>query len=80
MLRAHRQAWAWQDEWVGLTIEDIRKLEEEAAAYLQQVMSSEKNAQPTDSDEEEDSNSDIFFDCIDQPSPHAVVSDCRGFK
>ena len=29
MLRAHRQAWAWQDEWVGLTIDDIRKLEKE---------------------------------------------------
>lgn len=29
MLRAHRQAWAWQDEWVGLTIADIRKLERE---------------------------------------------------
>lgn len=29
MLRAHKQAWAWQDEWVGLTITDIRKLERE---------------------------------------------------
>ena len=29
MLRAHRQAWAWQDEWVGLTIADIRRLERE---------------------------------------------------
>ena len=29
MLRAHRQVWAWQDEWVGLTIDDIRKLEKE---------------------------------------------------
>lgn len=70
MLRAHRQAWSWQDEWTGLTIADIRLLEQEAAAYLQQVMNgSEKNAEPTDSDEE-DSSSDIFFDCVDQSPPH----------
>ena len=35
MLRAHRQAWAWQDEWVGLTIDDIRKLELETKLILQ---------------------------------------------
>ena len=29
MLRAHRQAWAWQDEWMGLTMDDIRRLERE---------------------------------------------------
>ncbi|VEL19169.1 unnamed protein product [Protopolystoma xenopodis] len=34
MVRAHRQAWTWQDEWYGLTIEDIRKLEHEAAREL----------------------------------------------
>jgi hypothetical protein len=68
MLRAHRQAWAWQDEWFGLTINDIRKLEDEAALYLHQVMNGpEKNT--TDSDEE-DANSDIFFDCLDQSPPH----------
>ncbi len=38
MLRAHRQAWAWQDEWVGLTIEDIRKLEAETQLILQQKL------------------------------------------
>lgn len=37
MLRAHRQAWAWQDEWVGLTMKDIRALEEDAAEYLSKV-------------------------------------------
>ena len=35
MLRAHRQAWAWQDEWVGLTMDDIRKLELETKLILQ---------------------------------------------
>ncbi|PAA86408.1 hypothetical protein BOX15_Mlig010626g1 [Macrostomum lignano] len=38
MLRAHRQAWAWQDEWVGLTMADIRQLEAETAAALQDKM------------------------------------------
>ncbi len=34
MLRAHRQAWAWQDEWVGLTMDDIRKLERETQVQV----------------------------------------------
>lgn len=39
MLRAHRQAWAWQDEWNGLTIEDIRKIERDTAEALKLKMS-----------------------------------------
>ena len=34
MLRAHRQAWAWQDEWCDLTMDDIRRLEKEAQIEL----------------------------------------------
>ncbi|XP_068241637.1 protein retinal degeneration B isoform X2 [Palaemon carinicauda] len=34
MLRAHRQAWAWMDEWWGLTIDDIRNIEQETQALL----------------------------------------------
>ncbi|XP_071529989.1 protein retinal degeneration B isoform X1 [Panulirus ornatus] len=34
MLRAHRQAWAWMDEWWGLTIEDIRNIEKETQSLL----------------------------------------------
>lgn len=34
MLRAHKQAWAWQDEWHGLTLEDIRRLEQEVSFFL----------------------------------------------
>uniref|UniRef100_A0A914C020 DDHD domain-containing protein n=1 Tax=Acrobeloides nanus TaxID=290746 RepID=A0A914C020_9BILA len=67
MLRAHRQAWAWQDEWVGLTIQDIRRLEEDAALYLSKVMS---NAQSVES-VESDSSSDVFFDCYDFSPPHS---------
>ena len=38
MLRAHRQAWAWQDEYHGLTIEDIRELERKTQEALQARM------------------------------------------
>ncbi|XP_060641491.2 membrane-associated phosphatidylinositol transfer protein 2 isoform X4 [Anolis sagrei] len=38
MVRAHRQAWCWQDEWYGLTIEDIRQLERETQLMLAQKM------------------------------------------
>lgn len=32
---AHRQAWAWQDEWHGLTMEAIREFERETQLLLQ---------------------------------------------
>ena len=38
MLRAHRQAWAWQDEWEGLTMSDIRRLERETQLILQRKL------------------------------------------
>lgn len=38
MLRAHRQAWAWQDEWFGMNMEDIRALERETQALLAKKM------------------------------------------
>ncbi|GFS12940.1 membrane-associated phosphatidylinositol transfer protein 1, partial [Elysia marginata] len=38
MLRAHRQAWAWQDEYHGLTLEDIRALERETQLALAEKM------------------------------------------
>ncbi|KAF6768690.1 hypothetical protein AHF37_08671 [Paragonimus kellicotti] len=38
MVRAHRQVWTWQDEWYGLTIEDIRRLEAETASALASKM------------------------------------------
>ncbi len=34
MVSAHRQAWTWQDEWYGLTMTEIRRLEAETAAAL----------------------------------------------
>lgn len=38
MFRAHRQAWAWQDEWFGLTMDDIRELERQTQLALQKKM------------------------------------------
>ncbi|XP_012637653.1 membrane-associated phosphatidylinositol transfer protein 2 isoform X1 [Microcebus murinus] len=46
MVRAHRQAWCWQDEWYGLSMEHIRELEKEA-----QLMLSRKMAQFNEEDE-----------------------------
>ncbi|XP_029422408.1 membrane-associated phosphatidylinositol transfer protein 2 isoform X3 [Nannospalax galili] len=38
MVRAHRQAWCWQDEWFGLNMENIRELEREAQLMLSRKM------------------------------------------
>ncbi|CAG5867723.1 unnamed protein product [Menidia menidia] len=51
MVRAHRQAWCWQDEWYGLTIDDIRLLELETQLALakkmaQYSLSEEGGAEP----------------------------------
>ena len=43
---AHRQVWCWQDEWVDLTLSDIRRLEAETAQYLQKVMQGELDSIP----------------------------------
>lgn len=40
MLRAHRQAWCWQDEYHGLTMDDIRRLERETQLALKAKMAS----------------------------------------
>ena len=42
MLRAHRQAWVWQDEWHGLSIEDIREIERKTAEELKRKMRGEE--------------------------------------
>jgi hypothetical protein len=48
MLRAHRQAWAWQDEYYGLTIEDIRRLERETQLALEEKMAAQQAAEDED--------------------------------
>lgn len=49
MLRAHRQAWAWQDEWHGLTMDDIREIERQTQLALKRKM-----GQDLDEEDEED--------------------------
>jgi hypothetical protein len=67
LLKSHLKAWIWQDEWVGLKLEDIRKLENETALYLSKVMSS--NNKPQENPGDSDSSSDVFFDCNDGSPP-----------
>uniref|UniRef100_A0A3Q1I5M0 DDHD domain-containing protein n=1 Tax=Anabas testudineus TaxID=64144 RepID=A0A3Q1I5M0_ANATE len=45
MVRAHRQAWCWQDEWYGLTMEDIRQLELETQLALARKMAQYSQAE-----------------------------------
>lgn len=45
MVRAHRQAWAWQDEWNGLTMEDIREIERQTQLALQEKMGGAENGE-----------------------------------
>ena len=43
ILRAHRQAWCWQDEYQGLTLADIRRLEDETQRELNRRMAQFQN-------------------------------------
>lgn len=44
MLIAHRQAWCWQDEFMHLTMSDIRRMEAETMKRLMSVMHSDEAA------------------------------------
>lgn len=61
MVRAHRQAWAWQDEWIGLTMEDIREIERQTQVTLQRKMAAAEAAERGEAidgyeDEDDDNN------------------------
>lgn len=43
MVKAHQQAWIWQDEWFDLTMDDVRKIELETQEYLKKCMALEGN-------------------------------------
>lgn len=38
MLESHRQAWIWQDEWIGMSLEEIRKMEKDTQGELLGMM------------------------------------------
>uniref|UniRef100_A0A8C9Y1A5 Phosphatidylinositol transfer protein membrane associated 2 n=1 Tax=Sander lucioperca TaxID=283035 RepID=A0A8C9Y1A5_SANLU len=77
MVRAHRQAWCWQDEWYGLTMEDIRQLELETQLAL-----ATKMAQFSQAEEATEANGDApeiirFFSLsrssyVLNPSRHSI--------
>jgi hypothetical protein len=52
MVRAHRQAWCWQDEYFGLTMEDIRRLERETQMALKEKMAHADEGWDADGDTE----------------------------
>ncbi|XP_060064604.1 protein retinal degeneration B-like [Ylistrum balloti] len=56
MLRAHRQAWCWQDEWFGLKLSDIRQLELETQLALAAKMAATTNHNEDDELQEENQN------------------------
>ncbi|XP_038200994.1 membrane-associated phosphatidylinositol transfer protein 2 isoform X10 [Arvicola amphibius] len=66
MVRAHRQAWCWQDEWYGLTMENIRELEREV-----QLMLSRKMAQYA----EEEGTSELCKDSSPQVQASTAASE-----
>ncbi|XP_035496011.2 membrane-associated phosphatidylinositol transfer protein 2 isoform X3 [Scophthalmus maximus] len=69
MVRAHRQAWCWQDEWYGLTMEDIRQLELETQLAL-----ASKMAQFSQADEATEANGGAPSPDKDQEVKEAISS------
>ncbi|KAL5109813.1 Membrane-associated phosphatidylinositol transfer protein 2 [Taenia crassiceps] len=62
MVSAHRQAWTWQDEWYGLTMTQIRKLEAETAKALALKMGQTEGGDPTVTPPSSDSASTTIAD------------------
>ncbi|XP_050099369.1 protein retinal degeneration B isoform X1 [Anopheles aquasalis] len=54
MVRAHRQAWAWQDEWYGLSMDDIREIERQTQLALKRKMGNEGGEDQNEEGEEEE--------------------------
>ncbi|XP_056150172.1 membrane-associated phosphatidylinositol transfer protein 2-like isoform X2 [Lampris incognitus] len=69
MVHAHRQAWCWQDEWYGLTIEDIRQLELETQLALARKM-----AQFSQAEEGTEANGSAPSPDKDQEAKEAISS------
>ncbi|XP_078523716.1 membrane-associated phosphatidylinositol transfer protein 2 isoform X8 [Lissotriton helveticus] len=87
MVRAHRQAWCWQDEWYGLTIEDIRQLEKEAQLMLAQKMAQyslteseaeHHGAKDSPGEIDADANTISSIEAIDTPSNMSESLSGRG--
>ncbi|XP_076290130.1 retinal degeneration B isoform X2 [Lasioglossum baleicum] len=57
MVRAHKQAWAWQDEWNGLTMEDIREIEKQTQLALQKRMGAVEGGEESTDDNQDNATS-----------------------
>ncbi|XP_078045663.1 retinal degeneration B isoform X3 [Augochlora pura] len=57
MVEAHRQAWAWQDEWHGLTMEDIREIERQTQLALQKRMGAAEGGEESMDENQENATS-----------------------
>ncbi|KAK4471176.1 hypothetical protein MN116_004639, partial [Schistosoma mekongi] len=82
MVRAHRQVWAWQDEWYGLTIDEIRRLEEETALALASKMAdlnhssnNSVNQLPKEAQTPARSSDNITVDDVAQPTCNQSVKE-----
>lgn len=71
MVRAHRQAWTWQDEWYGLTMEDIRELERQTQLMLAKKMGAASGSVSGDEQEHSESSSPAVL----TPSPPGQQAD-----
>ena len=61
MLMGHRQAWVWQDEWYGLTIDNIRHLEEETQRVLAMKMGRQPDHVISNTPSDRDSDQEVGF-------------------
>ncbi len=50
LLAFHQQVWCWMDEWYGLTMEDVRKLEQKTKEELKDKIKEDGKRGTTDLD------------------------------
>lgn len=79
MVRAHRQAWCWQDEWYGLTMEKIRELEKEVQLMLSRKMAQFSEEGPSELSKES-TIKDQATGATPEPSSSNGESLGRGLK
>ncbi|XP_021694919.1 protein retinal degeneration B isoform X2 [Aedes aegypti] len=72
MVRAHRQAWAWQDEWYGLTMDDIREIERQTQLALQKKMGNEDDEDEDPSASENNSRQSNQFNSIEKTEENST--------
>lgn len=73
MFKAHTQAWAWQDEWQGLTIDDIRQIERQTQEALKKKMGKGgADADDEDDDEDKEDSNESQGDSAGSPAPNGM--------